>query len=280
MWMQRSTYLQPRHQEEVGWLVLHSGAFPQRKAPGTHFIGGWVDIRTSLDTKERRKISTPSDSRGRTWAVQPVAQQLAAWATWPTDRQRNGQTNRHQRWKLLGSSLFCMKRIKTQNGAEIITPIHAHTHTLSLSLSLSLSPSTYLFVYRVSFKSTDKLQKVIPDCKWYIKVRITLCPEMQSFHGRWHCRTTSNKEPWHTVHGPNPIHVTTDVRSGFHGTHDHTNSGKLLQMLCDVVGTACQGTWLGTFMLPLDRFHLLGYTRTPSRLVLGMNTGPLCFYIA
>ena len=40
---------------------------------------------------------------------------------------------------------------------------------------------------------------------------------MLSFHDRWHCRTTSNKEPWHRVHGLNPIHVTTDVRCGLHG---------------------------------------------------------------
>ena len=36
MWIQGSTYSQPRHKEEVGWLVLHSATF----IPGTHFIGG------------------------------------------------------------------------------------------------------------------------------------------------------------------------------------------------------------------------------------------------
>ena len=82
------------------------------------------------------------------------------------------------------------------------------------------------------------------------------------------------------IHGLNPIHVTTDVQSGFHGTHVHTNADKWFQMMCDVGGAAGQGTCLGTFVLPLDRFHLLGHTRTPSRLVHGMNTGPLCFYVA
>ena len=52
----------------VGWLVLRSAAF----IPGTHFIGGWVDLRTSLDTKEWRKISTPSDTQDRTRAVHPL----------------------------------------------------------------------------------------------------------------------------------------------------------------------------------------------------------------
>ena len=36
---------------------------------------------------------------------------------------------------------------------------------------------------------------------------------MHSFHGRWHCRTTSNKEPWHIVHGLNPSHVSIDLAS-------------------------------------------------------------------
>ena len=40
------------------------GRLYQRKAPGTHFTGGWVDLRTSLDTKEQRKISTPPRSSG------------------------------------------------------------------------------------------------------------------------------------------------------------------------------------------------------------------------
>ena len=43
MWMQGSTYSQPWHQGEVGWLGLRSAAFTPGKFPGTHFIGGWVD---------------------------------------------------------------------------------------------------------------------------------------------------------------------------------------------------------------------------------------------
>ena len=131
----------------------------------------------------------------------------------------------------------------------------------------------------MSFKSTDKLEGVIPDWKWNIKVHISLRPEMHTFHSRWQCRTTFYKEPWHTVHGLNLIHVTVDVQSGLCGTHVHRNAVKWLQM-CDVGGPACQGTWLGTLVLPLDRFHLFGHTRTPSLLVPGMNTGPLCVYVA
>ena len=49
------------------------------KAPGTHFIEGWVEPRTSLDSKEWRKISTP-----RTRAAQLLSKCVAAWATYPT----------------------------------------------------------------------------------------------------------------------------------------------------------------------------------------------------
>ena len=87
----------------------------------------------------------------------------------------------------------------------------------------------------MSFKSTDKLQGVIPDWKWSIKVHITLCPEMLSFHGRWHCRASSDKELWHTVYDLKPIHVTTDVRNGLHGT-------QFIQM--PINGSRCCVMWV------------------------------------
>jgi hypothetical protein len=33
--------------------------YPQGKNPGTHWIGGWVGLRASLDTGDRRKILRP-----------------------------------------------------------------------------------------------------------------------------------------------------------------------------------------------------------------------------
>jgi hypothetical protein len=33
---------------------------PQERAPSSHWIGGWVGPRASLDTEEKRKISTLS----------------------------------------------------------------------------------------------------------------------------------------------------------------------------------------------------------------------------
>ena len=57
---------------------------PRGKPPSTHFIGGWVDPRTSLDVKEWRKISTPLTPRIEPVPSKPIAKHLAYWATWPT----------------------------------------------------------------------------------------------------------------------------------------------------------------------------------------------------
>jgi hypothetical protein len=39
------------------WSASHPGRFtPGDKAPGTRWIGGWVDTRTSLDDVENRKF--------------------------------------------------------------------------------------------------------------------------------------------------------------------------------------------------------------------------------
>ena len=53
-----------------------------RFTPDTHFIVGWVDPRSSLDTKEWENLH-PSDTRDRTLIVEPVTKRLVAWAIWP-----------------------------------------------------------------------------------------------------------------------------------------------------------------------------------------------------
>jgi hypothetical protein len=41
------------------WSASRLGHFiPGKRAPGTHWIGGWVDPRTGLDDVERRKSLT------------------------------------------------------------------------------------------------------------------------------------------------------------------------------------------------------------------------------
>jgi hypothetical protein len=42
------------------WSDSHRGRFSsEKRAPGTHWIGGWVDSRVGLDDVEKRKLLTP-----------------------------------------------------------------------------------------------------------------------------------------------------------------------------------------------------------------------------
>ena len=72
MWMQGSTYSQPRHYEEVGCLFLRSF---DRRLSGPQDQSGCEGVKEYLH---------PSDTWDRTRAVQPVVKRLVAWATWPT----------------------------------------------------------------------------------------------------------------------------------------------------------------------------------------------------
>jgi hypothetical protein len=39
------------------WSASHPGRFtPRKRAPGTHWIGGWVGPRAGLDDVEKRKV--------------------------------------------------------------------------------------------------------------------------------------------------------------------------------------------------------------------------------
>jgi acyl dehydratase len=41
------------------WSVSFTAPFtPGERAPGTHWIGGWVDLRAGLDNMEKRKFLT------------------------------------------------------------------------------------------------------------------------------------------------------------------------------------------------------------------------------
>jgi hypothetical protein len=52
----------------------------RERAPGTHWIGGWVGPRAVLDAVVKRKISSPRlESNARTPNFQPVAQRYTDW---------------------------------------------------------------------------------------------------------------------------------------------------------------------------------------------------------
>jgi hypothetical protein len=55
-WMYRSTFFLTS--ALVGeWSDSRPGRFtPGERAPGTHWIGGWVDLRAGLDNFEKRKF--------------------------------------------------------------------------------------------------------------------------------------------------------------------------------------------------------------------------------
>jgi hypothetical protein len=60
---------------EVSGQLHAAAALPRERAPGTHWIGGWLGPRAVLDPVVKRKIpSLRRESNPRTSIVQPVAQ--------------------------------------------------------------------------------------------------------------------------------------------------------------------------------------------------------------
>jgi hypothetical protein len=56
------------------WSASRSRRFiPEERAPGTHWIRGWVDPRASLDDMEKRKFLPYRYSNLDPYVVQPVA---------------------------------------------------------------------------------------------------------------------------------------------------------------------------------------------------------------
>jgi hypothetical protein len=65
----------------VGIASRPSRFTPRGRAPGTHWIGGWVGPRAVLDAVVKRKIPSPRrESNPRIPIVQPVAQRYTDWA--------------------------------------------------------------------------------------------------------------------------------------------------------------------------------------------------------
>jgi hypothetical protein len=64
------------------WSASRPGRFtPRERAPGTHWIRGWVGPRAVLDTVVKRKIPSPRwESNPRIPIVQPIAQRYTDWA--------------------------------------------------------------------------------------------------------------------------------------------------------------------------------------------------------
>jgi hypothetical protein len=76
------------------WSAYCPGRFtPRERAPGTHWIGGWVGLRNVLDAVVKRKIPSPRrESNPRTPIVQPLAQRY-------TDRAISEEQRAYQKIK-------------------------------------------------------------------------------------------------------------------------------------------------------------------------------------
>jgi hypothetical protein len=90
-WRYSSTYSLNSALDGGEWSASRPGRFtPRERAPGTHWIGGWVGPRAVLDAVVKRKIPSPRrESNPRTLIVQPVAQRYTDWHVNWSFRERN-----------------------------------------------------------------------------------------------------------------------------------------------------------------------------------------------
>jgi hypothetical protein len=81
-WRYSSTHSMTSALEGGEWSASRPSRFiPRGRAPGTHWIGGWVGPRAVLDAVMKRKIPAPRrESNPTTPIVQPVAQRYTDWA--------------------------------------------------------------------------------------------------------------------------------------------------------------------------------------------------------
>jgi hypothetical protein len=81
-WRHRSTHSVTSALDGGEWLTSRPYRFtPRERAPGTHYVGGWVGPRAVLDAVVKRKIPIPRrKSDPRTPTVQPLAQRYTDWA--------------------------------------------------------------------------------------------------------------------------------------------------------------------------------------------------------
>jgi hypothetical protein len=81
-WRYSSTHSSTSALDGGEWSASRPGRFTAgERAPGTHWIGGWVGPRAVLEAVVKRKIPSPRrQSNPRNSIVQPVAQRYTDWA--------------------------------------------------------------------------------------------------------------------------------------------------------------------------------------------------------
>jgi hypothetical protein len=107
VWRYSFTYSLTSALDGGEWSASRPGRFtPGERAPGTHWIGGWVGRRAVLDAVVKRKIPSPRrESNPRTPIVQPVAQRYTDWAitalTWDKYREDYSVLRKWTKWRVL-----------------------------------------------------------------------------------------------------------------------------------------------------------------------------------
>jgi hypothetical protein len=97
-WMYSSTHSLTSAPDGGEWSASHTSRFtPRDRAPGTHWIGGWLGPRAVLDAVVKRKIpNLRRESNPRTPIVHPVAQRkwkLQQWRSTHSARRKCGSTS-------------------------------------------------------------------------------------------------------------------------------------------------------------------------------------------
>jgi hypothetical protein len=125
-WMYRSTFSWPRHYlEGSGQFHAPAALPPGKRAPGTHWIGGWVDLRAGVDDVEKRKFLTLPGLELRHSVLQPVASRYTDWAI----------INKNNKWNMIIPTVRCFREVLNRADETIFQHSHSRYHVTSLTHS-------------------------------------------------------------------------------------------------------------------------------------------------
>jgi hypothetical protein len=137
-WRYSSTHSLSSALDEGEWSVSRPGRFNcMGRAPGTHWIGGWVGPRAVLDAVVKRKTPSPSrESNPRTPIVQPLAERYTDWVVPNTKLFLSLNKGSWNEWMWHHTAFLLLTAVTQLHGDEsctchIVRLIH---YTLSLSL--------------------------------------------------------------------------------------------------------------------------------------------------
>jgi hypothetical protein len=125
------------------WSASRPGLFtPRERAPGAHWIGGWVGPRAVLDTVVKRSPSPHRESNPRTMIVQPIAQHYTK-LSWLSTRLHLLNLPYTITTRILGWSNYtwCYKNTYVPSYSRISPPFMGTKVSLHVHKSLPLVPS-------------------------------------------------------------------------------------------------------------------------------------------